>query len=89
MSPDGFPVLPAADPAWEADACTHDGCITCGDVAVPLRVVLLDVASGLALCENAEGARETVETALVDDVVVGDELLVHASTAIARLGAES
>lgn len=61
------------------------GCITCGDEAVPLRVLKLDDVRGLALCENDEGARETVEIALVPEVSLGDRLLVHAGTAIARL----
>ena len=64
------------------------GCITCGDEATELRVVKLDDARGLALCENAEGARETVEIALVLPVTLGDRLLVHAGTAIARLQEE-
>jgi hydrogenase maturation factor len=64
------------------------GCITCGDEAVELKVVKLDDARGLALCENAEGARETVEIALVLPVTLGDRLLVHAGTAIARLQEE-
>jgi hydrogenase maturation factor len=61
------------------------GCITCGDEAVELRVLKIDEARGLALCESAEGGRETVETALVLPVSLGDRLLVHAGTAIARL----
>jgi hydrogenase maturation factor len=65
------------------------GCITCGDEAVELEVVKLDEARGLALCENAEGARETVEIALVLPVALGDRLLVHAGTAIARLQEEA
>jgi hydrogenase maturation factor len=58
-------------------------CITCGDVAVPLRVLEIDERRELALCEAADGRRETVEVALVAPVAVGDELLVHAGTAIA------
>ena len=65
------------------------GCITCGDEAVELTVVKLDEARGLALCENSEGARETVEIALVLPVTLGDRLLVHAGTAIARLEEEA
>ncbi|HEV2724075.1 MAG TPA: HypC/HybG/HupF family hydrogenase formation chaperone [Thermoleophilaceae bacterium] len=65
------------------------GCITCGDEAVELRIVKLDEERGLALCESAEGARETVETALVLPVAPGDRLLVHAGTAIARLQEET
>jgi hydrogenase maturation factor len=68
--------------------CDHgDVCITCGDVAEPLRVVSLDAERELALCEDGAGRRETVEVALVAPVAVGDELLVHAGTAIARPGA--
>ena len=62
------------------------GCITCGDTALPLEVVALDVERGLALCTDVDGRRETVEIALVAHVAVGDQLLVHAGTAIAKLG---
>ncbi len=50
-----------------------------------MRVVKLDPARGLALCENDDRERTTVETALVDTVDVGDVLLVHAAVAIQRL----
>ena len=64
-------------------ACTPYGpCITCGDVGVPMRIVEVDESRALALCEDAEGARSTVEIALVD-AGPGDEVLVHAGTAIA------
>ena len=66
-------------------ACHAGGeCITCGDVADEMRVVRLDAERGLALCEDAGGARHTVETALVLGVAEGDGVLVHAGTAIAR-----
>ncbi len=65
------------------------GCITCGDEAVELRVIKIDEDRGLALCERADGARETVETAFVLPVSLGDRLLVHAGTAIARLEEEA
>jgi hydrogenase maturation factor len=61
-------------------------CITCGDEAVAMRVQRVDEKRGLALCEDAAGQRSSVEIALVDAVAVGDELLVHAGTAIARAG---
>jgi hydrogenase maturation factor len=64
-----------------------EACITCGDFAEPLRVVSLDAERELALCEDGAGRRETVEVALVAPVAVGEELLVHAGTAIARPGA--
>jgi hydrogenase expression/formation protein HypC len=62
--------------------CPSDTCITCGDVAVAMRVIEVDDERCLALCESAEGERSTVEIALVD-AGPGDEVLVHAGTAIA------
>jgi len=62
--------------------CTSETCITCGDVAVPMKVIEVDEVRCLALCEAETGARETVEIALVD-AGPGDEVLVHAGTAIA------
>jgi hydrogenase maturation factor len=70
-----------------ARACDHTtGCITCGDEAVAMRVVSVDDGRGLALCEDGDGRRETVEIALVAPVAGGDALLVHAATAIGRSG---
>ena len=52
-------------------------------------MVRIDRERELALCERREdGARETVEIALVQPVSEGDMLLVHAGTAIASLGTE-
>ena len=59
-------------------------CITCGDDGVPMRVLRIDRARGLALCEADDGAHSSVETALVEPVAVGDTLLVHAGTALVR-----
>jgi hydrogenase expression/formation protein HypC len=50
-----------------------------------MTVVAVDLDRGLALCADQDGARSTVETALVDPVTPGDALLVHAGTALARL----
>jgi hydrogenase maturation factor len=69
------------------DWCGYDHCITCSDEGVPMRVVKLDDARGVALCEGAGGERATVETALVETVAPGDELLVHAGVALLRLEA--
>jgi hydrogenase maturation factor len=66
--------------------CHDEHCITCGDVAVEMTVLRVDDARGLALCE-ADGERETVEIELVGPVAPGDELLVHAGTALQRLAA--
>jgi hydrogenase maturation factor len=66
--------------------CGHgDVCLTCGDVAVPLRVVRVDEVRRLALCADDADRRETVETALVGPIAPGDRLLVHAGTALTRL----
>jgi hydrogenase maturation factor len=48
-----------------------------------MKVVKVDESRGLALCADAEDRRETVEIALVAPVAAGDEVLVHAGTAIA------
>ena len=62
---------------------TAGGCITCGDVAVPLTVL---AASGAdARCRDGDGREETVATELVGPVAPGDRLLVHAGVAIQRL----
>lgn len=59
-----------------------DSCITCGDLAVPARVVA--VSGGHATIERA-GAREEVAVELVDDVTLGDTLLCHAGVALQKL----
>ena len=74
----------SAQPAT-APTCGAQHCITCGDDGDPMTVVRVDERRGLALCCDELGARATVETALVEAVVPGDRLLVHAGTAIARL----
>jgi HupF/HypC family len=74
----------AADTSWVAQCETRHGCITCGDEAVAMSVQLVDEGRALALCEDGEGRHSTVEIALVAPVVAGDELLVHAGTAIGR-----
>ena len=61
-------------------ACEGEHCITCSDEGVSLRV-LETVDDGLAVCEgNVE-----VMTDLIGPVAAGDELLVHAGVALARL----
>jgi hydrogenase maturation factor len=62
-----------------------DGCITCGDVAVPMCVVGVDRSRGLALCADQRGGRSSVEIALVEPVASGEVLLVHAGTALGRV----
>jgi hydrogenase expression/formation protein HypC len=66
------------------DACSvTEGCITCGDVAVPLTV--LSVSDSDARCRDEQGREELVATELVGDVRPGALLLVHAGVAIERL----
>jgi hydrogenase maturation factor len=70
-------LVPQCDP--------RNGCITCGDEAVPMRVLRIDSRRGLALCDDGEGSRGSVEIALVEPVATGDSVLVHAGVALARL----
>ena len=44
---------------------------------------------GLALCADDAGRESEVEVSLLEGVVPGDLVLVHAGVAIARLPAES
>jgi hypothetical protein len=53
------------DTAGAVHCDPHHGCITCGDEAVPMRVRRVDEERGLALCEDGEGRRSSVEIALV------------------------
>ena len=75
-----------AEPAEQATAGRNTFyCITCGDVAIPMRVIQLG-DDGLADCITDDGQTSQVELALVD-AGPGDEVLVHACVAIQRLGA--
>jgi hydrogenase maturation factor len=62
--------------------CRDEVCITCGDVAVPVRVVELRPGD-LALVDTGETLEE-ISVALVD-TQVGGRVLVHAKEAIAAL----
>jgi hydrogenase maturation factor len=66
-------------------SCDDAHCITCGDDGEPERVLAIDEERGLALCQAEDGARESVEIALVVPLAVGDTVLVHAGTALVRL----
>jgi hydrogenase maturation factor len=68
-----------------SEACGTQHCITCGDDGIPMTVVRADESPGLALCEQANGTRATVEIGLIEAVAPGDRLLVHAGTALTRL----
>lgn len=67
-----------------AEACSLDaGCITCGDVAVPLTVV--DVGRYDARCIDDDGNEEIVAVELVSALAPGDRVLVHAKVALEKL----
>ncbi len=73
--------------AGPGPSCDHrTGCITCGDEAIEMEVLRVDRGRGLALCSDGGGAQTSVEIALVEPVADGDQLLVHAGTAIAHAG---
>jgi hydrogenase maturation factor len=61
-----------------------DHCITCSDEGIPMQVERIDAERGLALCAADDGAKSTVEIALVD-VEPGDRVLVHAGVALTEL----
>lgn len=67
-------------------SCPDGHCITCSDAAEPMEVLTIDEARGLALCADAQGARHTVESGLVD-ARPGDAVLVHAAVALTVLEA--
>ena len=65
-------------------SCTADThCITCSDEGVPMRVVEVQ-QDGIARCE-ADGAESDVMIDLVAPIAIGDNVLVHAGVALARL----
>lgn len=74
---------------YEGVACqVVDGCLVCGDVAVPVSVVRTEHDED-PVCRDPQGNEGRVAADLVGRVQVGDRLLVHAGVAIERLDAES
>jgi hydrogenase expression/formation protein HypC len=59
-------------------------CITCGDVAVPMRIVELRGAGAVCVDEDAV-LHDDVAVELVEPVAAGQRVLVHAGVAIARV----
>jgi hydrogenase maturation factor len=66
-----------------------EGCITCGDEGVPMRVLKVDAPRTLAVCADARGATSEVDLGLMERVAPGDALLVHAGVALAPLEPEA
>jgi hydrogenase maturation factor len=72
-----------------AGNCTldHDGCVTCSDAGIPVRVISL--LGDDALCEDAAGNRAEIAVELVEPVELGEVLLTHGGVAIGRVEAET
>ena len=66
--------------------CTldHDGCVTCSDAGIPVRVISL--VGHDALCEDGAGNRAEIAVELVEPVETGEVLLTHGGVAIGRVG---
>ncbi len=60
----------------------QDGCLTCGDAGVPVRV--LDSDGMVAICEDRAGNATEVALEFVPPVRPGDVLLVHGGIALAK-----
>lgn len=65
----------------------HDGCVTCSDAGIPVRVLSLEGHD--ALCEDAAGNRAEIAVELVEPVEAGEVLLTHGGVAIGRIEAEA
>jgi hydrogenase maturation factor len=74
-----------SDPAAACSPGTP--CITCSDQGIVMRV-MSPSADGLAVCAGEDERAEEVEVSLLDAVLPGDLLLVHAGVALARLSGE-
>ena len=79
------PGLLAASP----EECSDEVCVTCSDEGRPAEVVQPPAGQfGTALVRTATG-EEQVDTTLVGEVAAGDLLLVHAGSALTRVGGRS
>ncbi|CAA9403479.1 MAG: hypothetical protein AVDCRST_MAG22-1399 [uncultured Rubrobacteraceae bacterium] len=65
----------------------HNGCITCSDAGIPVRVISLDGHD--ALCGDAAGNRAEIAVELVEPVETGEVLLTHGGVAIGRVEADA
>ena len=68
--------------------CTldHDGCVTCSDAGILVRVVSMEGDD--ALCEDTAGNRARIAVELVVPVRVGEVLLTHGGVAIGKVAAQ-
>ena len=69
--------------------CTleNDGCITCSDAGIPVRVVSIEGDD--AICEDAAGNRAEIAVELVAPARMGEVLLTHGGVAIGKIVAET
>jgi hydrogenase maturation factor len=65
------------------DVCEGPVCITCSDQGEPATVVASDGQEAQVRVDD--GDLRTVDVSLVDPLQAGDEVLLHAGVAIARL----
>lgn len=67
------------------ETCTldHDGCITCSDAGIPVRVISL--SGDDAICEDSVGNRAEIAVELVAPVQIGETLLTHGGVAIGKV----
>jgi hydrogenase maturation factor len=72
-----------------AGYCTldHDGCVTCSDAGIPVRVILVEDHD--ALCEDGAGNRAEIAVELVEPVEAGEVLLTHGGVAIGKVNADT
>jgi hydrogenase maturation factor len=68
--------------------CTlhDDGCITCSDAGIPVRVISIE--NDDALCEDAAGNRTVIAVELVTPLQTGEILLTHGGVAIGKVAPE-
>jgi len=62
--------------------CHGDACVTCGDIAVEVRIVRL-LPDGLAVVDTGQGTEEEEVSVALVSAAAGDTILVHAREAIA------
>lgn len=71
------------------EVCTDEVCVTCSDEGRPAEVLAPpDGPFGTARVRTATG-EEQIDTSLVGDVVPGDLVLVHAGSALTKVGGQS
>jgi hydrogenase expression/formation protein HypC len=65
--------------------CTleQDGCTTCGDIAIPVRVI--QVEANNAVVEDRLGQQTEVAIDFIDNVQPDDVLLVHMGIALSKI----